>query len=418
MTTEQPLENNLDIVVFGATSFVGKLLCRYFLSYYGVNGEGGSIAGERLTWGIAGRSESKLAELKTSLGAELLPVIVADAASEPNLHAMCARSRVIVSTVGPYALYGTPLVRMCVETGTDYCDLTGEPQWIRQMIRTYEGTAKKSGARIVHSCGFDSIPSDMGTWFLQQHSIREHGESCVEVCMRVQSSRGGVSGGTIASLLNLWKEEAKDPELRKIMADSYSSCPADTVVSSQQRNIKRAEKDANTKEWVGPFPMAPINERMVLRSNAIAPYHEDFHYNEAVATGSGLSGLFGAKALALAGRVGRFALRFPSLIRFLENKVLPKPGEGPSEKEQAEGFFDLRFFGTTSRGKKTVIKVSGKGDPGYASTAKMLGQAAVSLVLDVSKADKAGGFWTTATVFDERLIERLERYAEMTFEPL
>lgn len=416
MNTERSLEKNLDIIVFGATSFVGKLVCEYLVRNYGVNGEGGAITVERTTWGIAGRSESKLAELRRFLGSKHLPIIVADAASEPDLHAMCTQSRVIVSTVGPYALYGTPLVKVCAETGTDYCDLTGEPQWIRQMIRTYESVARSTGARIVHSCGFDSIPSDMGAWFLQQHSIREHGETCAEVCMRVQSSKGGVSGGTIASLLNLWKEEAKDAELQKIMADPYSSCPEDTIRNGEQRSIKRAEKDAYVKAWIGPFPMAPINERMVLRSNAIAPYHEDFRYNEAVTTGPGLSGAFGAKALAAAGPIGKFVLRYQALIRFLENNVLPKPGEGPSEKEQAEGCFDLRFFGTTSSGKKATVKVTGQGDPGYASTAKMLSQAAVSLALDVPKTDKAGGFWTTATVFDERFIERLERYAEIKFD--
>jgi short subunit dehydrogenase-like uncharacterized protein len=236
--------------------------------------------------------------------------------------------------------------------------------------------------------------------------------------MCVQILKGGMSGGTIASLLNLWKEEAKDPELQKTMADSYSSCPADTARNSGQRSIKRAEKDMDTQCWVGPFPMAPINERMVLRSNAIAPYHEKFCYNEAIVTGSGFAGAFGAKALVVTGLIGKFALRFPWLIRLLENRVLPKPGEGPSAKEQAEGSFELRFFGTTIGGKKVAVKISGDGDPGYASTAKMLSQAAVSLALDISNAEKAGGFWTTATVFDGRLVERLEKYAEMNFEAL
>lgn len=393
-------------------------MCQYLLTQYGVNGEGGVCTQERVIWGIGGRSESKLDELKRYLGAEGLRVAVADAASEADLHCMCAQSRVIISTVGPYALYGSPLVKVCVETGTDYCDLTGEPQWIREMIKRYESAAINSGARIVHSCGFDSIPSDMGTWFLQQHSAREHDDNCAEVCMRVQNSKGGVSGGTIASLLNLWKEEVKDPELQRIMADSYSSCPADSARNSQQKSITRAEKDAFTQGWIGPFPMAPINERMVLRSNAIAPYHQDFRYNEAIVTGAGFLGAFAAKTLAAAGRIGKFALRFPSLIRFLENRVLPKPGEGPSAKVQAEGCFDLRFYGTTSSGKTVTVKVTGQGDPGYASTAKMLSQAAVSLAMDISKVEKGGGFWTTATVFDGRLVERLEKHAEMTFASL
>lgn len=420
MNAQKCSDKNLDIVVFGATSFVGKLVCQYLAAQYGVDGQGAGRTVERMKWGIAGRSRRKLNDLLKTLGAgaEYLPVIIADAAAESDLHRLCGQSRVIISTVGPYALHGSPLVKVCVETGTDYCDLAGEPQWIHQMIRRYENTAKNSGSRIVHSCGFDSIPSDMGTWFLQQQSVREHGETCAVVCMRVQTSKGGISGGTIASLLNLWKEEAKDPELQELMADSYSNCPADTVRNSEQRSIRRAERDANTQGWIGPFAMAPINERMVLRSNALAPYHTDFSYNEAVVTGAGFAGAFGARALAAAGRIGSFALRFPSLIRLLENNVLPKSGEGPSPKAQAEGFFDLRFFGSTGSGRKVAVKVTGKGDPGYASTAKMLSQAAVSLALDIPKAERAGGFWTTATVFDGRLIERLEKYAEMKFEQL
>jgi short subunit dehydrogenase-like uncharacterized protein len=211
---------SLDVVAFGATSFVGKILCRYLLEQFGTDGE--------LKWGAAGRSKSKLEALRDSLGAKAakLPLVIADAADDAALRKLCASTRVVVSTVGPYALHGEPLVRACAESGTDYCDLTGEVQWIRRMVQRHEATARESGARIVHCCGFDSIPSDMGVYFLQREARNRFGAPCRRVKMRVKTMRGGMSGGTVASLMNLVKEAAADPALRKELADPYSLCPA------------------------------------------------------------------------------------------------------------------------------------------------------------------------------------------------
>lgn len=413
-------ERKYDMVVFGASSFVGRFLCEHLIDYCGVNGSGGSGSDKEVQWAIAGRSEQKLGELIDTLGknARQLPVIVAEASSEQDMRRMCGQTKVVISTVGPYEFYGSVLVKVCAETGTDYCDLTGEPQWIHTMINQYEDIAMKSGARIVHSCGFDSVPSDMGTWYLQKQSKQRLGECCSDVAMRVHDSSGGASGGTIASMINLWKAEENDPELRRLMADRYSNCPVGTTRSLRQKSLDHAVKDPYSAGWVAPFFMATVNERAVMRSNALNRYHEDFTYHEGIATGPGIKGAMGAKMLSAAGRVGRWVLRMPTLLGFFEKYVLPKAGEGPSEKVRLNGFFDMRFYGKTSRGQSITVKVAGKGDPGYEATLKMIAQAALSLARDISKEEKPGGFWPPAVVFDERYIQRLEAHGEMTFEVL
>ncbi|MDH3639947.1 MAG: saccharopine dehydrogenase NADP-binding domain-containing protein, partial [Gammaproteobacteria bacterium] len=212
-------DQDFDLVIFGATSFVGKILCQYLTEHFGVDG--------KLKWAAAGRSQNKLDTLRESLGdvAMDLKLLIADAGDEDALRRMCDQARVVISTVGPYALYGEPLVRVCAKTGTDYCDLAAEVQWIRRMIGNYERQAAESGARIVHCCGFDSIPSDLGVFFLQQHALERFGAPCVDIKMRVKSMRGGVSGGTVASMMNLFKEVAANPALRKELANPYSLCP-------------------------------------------------------------------------------------------------------------------------------------------------------------------------------------------------
>jgi short subunit dehydrogenase-like uncharacterized protein len=400
-----------DLVVFGATSFVGKILCNYLANEY---------AEPNLTWAIAARSEVKLNELKQSLGAKAadLPLFLADSTDEESLARLCSKAAVIISTVGPYALYGELLVKCCAASGTDYCDLTGEPQWIRQMIERYESVAKASGARIVHSCGFDSIPSDLGVLFLQNEAMQRFGSYCSKVKMRVKASRGGASGGTIASGINLYKEQAKDPALREEMKDYYSICPLGHEFLMEQHTVG-LEYDEDLKAWVGPFIMAGINTRIVLRSNAIkreGPYSAEFQYDEGTLTGSGAKGKKQAKRLAFVTGVGQALLANGFFRSILTKFVLPKPGEGPSPTEQLEGFYDLRFVGVTKAQQKIKVKVTGDRDPGYGSTAKMLAQAALSLQRDVDKSAVGGGFWTPATVFDDKLLNRLRDFAGMTFE--
>lgn len=401
-----------DLIVFGATSFVGAILTRYLFEQFCVD--------DKLKWALAGRSEAKLKQLRDSLGtgADKLPLVIADAGDEDSLRQLCDQTRVVISTVGPYALYGEPLVKVCAQTGTDYCDLTGEIQWIRQMVKKYEADAKASGARIVHCCGFDSIPSDMGVYFLQQQAQQRWGQPCQRVKMRVKAARGGLSGGTVASLMNVIKEATQDPSLRKQLGNPYAICPPEHSFYSRQPDVRFAQYDEDFQAWAAPFVMAAINTRIVHRSNALSgnAYGKDFLYDEGVLTGRGLKGRLAA--LGMVGALGSFmaAAAVPPSRWVLERFVVPKPGEGPSPEAQEKGFFDIRLFGKTAAGQTLRVKVTGDRDPGYGSTAKMLGQAGACLALDIAKQDKEGGFWTPSTILGDKLLDRLQQHAGLTFE--
>ncbi len=396
-----------DVVVFGATSFVGKLLCRYLANHF---------SSAELKWAAAGRSREKLEQMQGSLDAKAsaVPLIIADATDARSLAAMCVQARVVVSTVGPYALYGEPLVKACAELGADYCDLTGEPQWIRRMLDRYEPSAKRTGARIVHCCGFDSAPSDLGVHFVQREAKQRYGRYCAHVKMRVKAIRGGASGGTIASLMNVSKEAAADPALRKELQNPYSLCPRDRRPKTRQQSLAAPQFDSDFKSWLAPFIMAAVNTRVVHRSNALMnyAYGEQFRYEEAMLAGTGMRGRLSAYAIAgaLGGFVGLTAIA-PTRW-FLQRFVLPAPGEGPSPDSQAKGFYDLRFLGLLDDGKVVRAKVTGDADPGYGSTSKMLGQAAVCL----ARLDKGeGGFWTPATLLGDTLVEALQKHAGLSF---
>jgi short subunit dehydrogenase-like uncharacterized protein len=400
-----------DVVLFGATSFVGAILTSYMLEKYPIEGN--------LKWAIAGRSESKLAQLKTSCGAAAmsLPCIAADADDKASIDALVGSTKVIISTVGPYALYGEPVIKSCVAQGTDYCDLTGEPQWIKKMIDRYEDVAKISGARIVHSCGFDSIPSDLGVYFLQEKAKQRFGQYCCSVKMRVKTIKGAASGGTVASMMNMIKEATKDRELRKLLVNPYALCPSTHPFKSKQTDLKTLAYDKDMQAWVAPFVMAAINIRIVHRTNSLLgnQYGEDFLYDEAMITGKSILG--GISAAAFSAGMGGFMLAaaIPPSRWLMEKTILPKPGEGPSPKAQLEGHYDLRFVGKTHDGQEIRCKVTGDRDPGYGSTAKMLGQSAVCLVEDITKEDKIGGFWTPASIFGDKIIDRLEKHAGLIF---
>ncbi|MCG8415571.1 MAG: saccharopine dehydrogenase NADP-binding domain-containing protein [Pseudomonadales bacterium] len=402
-----------DMIVYGATSFVGQILCRYLVNEY---------TEPNFTWVMAARSESKLTELKSSLGAaaESIPTIVADSFDEAAMQGLCERAEVIISTVGPYALYGELLVKACAESGTDYCDLTGESQWIRRMIAAYQDTAKESGARIVHCCGFDSIPSDLGVKFLQEQALEKFGNPCSEVKMGVKAMQGGASGGTVASAINLYKEAAKDPALREELKDLYSLCPPGHGNEARQHNVSKAEYIEEFNSWAGPFIMAGINVRIVLRSNALlgGGYGLPFKYFEASLTGDGAAGEKRAKRLARGMGLIGLVMVLPPLRWLATTFFLPKPGEGPTPEQQQKGFFDIRIHGRTENDDQIKVKVTGDRDPGYGSTAKMLAQAAISLHRDVDKGDKGGGIWTPAAIFGEDLYRRLQSYAGLSFEVL
>ena len=404
------MNKELDLIVFGATSFVGKIICRYLATEH---------IEPNFSWAMAARSQEKLERLRATLGcgAQHIPIIVAESFDKAALAALCDRTKVVLSTVGPYALYGEDLVKACVTSGTDYCDLTGESQWMKRMISRYSQQAKLSGARIVHACGFDSLPSDLGVKFLQQHAQARFGVPCSTIKMRVKAMAGGASGGTIASGVNAFKEAVSDPEVRAEMKDFYSLCPAVHGNSATQRLVNM-EYDEDFKSWVGPFIMAGVNTRVVLRTNALLneQYGRQFYYGEGSLTGAGDAGRKAAKRITLGTKLFSAVLMLAPLQWLALKFFLPKPGEGPSPGEQRAGFFDLRFWGRTDSGEEVRVKVTGDRDPGYGSTAKMIAQAAISMRRDVDKSQLEGGFWTPGSAFGEALLQRLETSAGLTFE--
>jgi short subunit dehydrogenase-like uncharacterized protein len=403
-------DTEFEIVLFGAASYVGRLACAY------LHGHGRDDPARPLRWAIAGRSEAKLLAVRDALGAGPgePAIVTADALDSPAVSALAARAQVVLSTVGPYARFGTPLVEACVEAGADYCDLSGEVQWIRRMQTAFEQRARASGARIVHGCGFDAIPSDLGVRFLQQRVHERTGRYARRVKMRVESMRGGISGGTLASVMNLLEEAERNPSLRRELDDPYSLCPPHPRPVSQPK-IDRARFDPDFEAWVAPFVMAAVNTRIVLRSNALAgyPYGEAFQYDEALLTGGGARGRLAA--LAITGATAGFAFAGAhAAARATLARLLPKPGRGPSAAVRARGHYRLAFLAITDDGTPHRARVTGDGDPGYGSTAAMFGQAGLCLARDVETVP--GGFWTPATIFPDSLIERLRRHAGMTFE--
>lgn len=390
-----------DIVIFGATSFVGQIMLEYLAQYTAENEV------ESINWAIAGRNEAKLLAVKAQNNLSHIPHFVADANDESALNTICAQTKVVISTVGPYALYGETLIKVCAESGTDYCDLTGEPQWIKAMLDKYETTAKASGARIVNSAGFDSIPSDLGVYALQQHAIVTTGKPASQIKMRVRKIKGGASGGTIASMLNVVEEASSNPALRKLLVNPYVLCPAGHPYKQFQKNHKKAQFEEDTQMWIMPFIMAAINERIVHRTNALLgnQYGEDFLYDEAMSAKKGL------QAWGMTLGLGAFMVgaSITPIRNLLAKHVLPKPGEGPSKEEQLNGMFDMRFYATLDNGEKAVVQVTGDRDPGYGSTAKMLTHAALCLAKDVPTIP--GGFWTPAAALNVALTTRLGQHA-------
>ena len=407
-------KNNYDVIVFGATSFVGKIISHYLAKQYGDDG---------LKWAMAGRSQAKLNslqnEIKTDHGVEVA-TLVADVSDAPALTALCEQTTVVLSTVGPYSLYGEPMVKACVETGTDYVDLTGEPQWIKAMQDAYEEQANASGARIVHSCGFDSIPSDLGVYYLQTRAIEQYGKTCQTVNMRVRRLKGGASGGTVASMLNIVEEAKKSPALRKQLANPYVLCPEGHPFKAYQPNLKKAKYEPEFEAWVAPFVMAAINTRIVHRSNALlgAMYGDRFIYDEAMQMGRGSSGMMRGWSMTLGLSAFMIGASISPIKSWMENKILPKPGEGPSPEEQENGMYDIRLYGETSDEEKLAVKVLGDKDPGYGSTAKIIAEAAICLASNDDVRQNKGGFYTPASCFKDALYEPLASKAGLTFEVL
>jgi len=409
-------EKEFDVVFLGATGFTGQLVIEYVYNRYGLDKD--------LKWAIAGRNQNKLENIALKVAgddAESIPLIVTDSKSESSVTDLVQRTSVVCTTVGPYAMYGSELVKACAINGTHYCDLTGEVQWMRRMIDLYETTAQSTGAKIVHTCGFDSIPSDLGVHFAQSGMKKNHGTYAHEVKCRIGETKGGMSGGTVASMMNMMEEMKADPSLRGLLADPYSLNPVNTPPGTDKQDQLGALYDLDFKQWTAPFVMAAINTRVVRRSNALMEfaYGTDFKYTESMLVGNGPAGYM--KALAIAGAsvlMGLVSAFDPT--RALAKPMLPAPGEGPSAETIENGFFNIELLakGESQDGKPACVKVkvTGDKDPGYGATCKMLAESAICLAKDELATE--GGIWTPSTAMGDPLIKRLQENAGMTFECL
>ena len=411
------------VVLYGATSFVGQITAHY-LAQFLTEQKTNEDASHSVTWAIAGRDEDKLKKLQDEIvskqgnKADKVAIIIANSNDEASLDAMTKQTQVLISTVGPYLKYGEPLIKSCAQNGTDYVDLTGEAIFIKDMLDKYQDTAKQSGARIVNSCGFDSIPSDLGVYFTQQQAQDKFNQTCETIHMRVKAAKGGVSGGTIASMGTIFEEVGEDKARRKQVANPYLLNDDTDAPTTRQKNISKPEYDDDHKRWLAPFVMAVINTRIVHRTNQLLSYEygREFKYDEAMWMQDGVKGKLMSYGLS-AGLLGfASAMMFKPSRELLSKHVLPKSGSGPSKSEQENGFFDIRFFGTTAKQDTINTKVTGDRDPGYGSTSRMLAQSALCLAQDISQEDVAGGFWTPATAMGDKLIQRLEEHAGLSFE--
>lgn len=386
-----------DIVVYGATGFVGVLTAKYLAE----------AAPQDVKIALGGRSQAKLEATRTELGVDW-PLVIADSADAKAVEALAGSTKVVATTVGPYFKYGKPLVEACAEAGTHYADLTGEVLFMRWSIETANEAAKASGARIVHTCGFDSIPSDIGTLLLHEEAqAGGHGE-LGETSFVVKSMRGGASGGTIDSLRTAVDTVKKDSSSRKILADPFALSPdrdADPDPSIDRDSLKPVHDD-KLGGWLAPFVMGSVNTRVVRRSSALADhaYGPGFHYRELMLTGGGPVGL--AKASGVSGGIaGVFTgLALPGTRQLLD-RVLPDPGEGPSEEARENGFFNIDIHTTTSTDKRLRCEIRAPGDPGYKATAVMLGESALCLAED--DLPDAAGVLTPATAMGRKLLQRL-----------
>jgi short subunit dehydrogenase-like uncharacterized protein len=397
-----------DLIVFGATGFTGRLVAEHLNKNYGVGG--------KVAWAMAGRSRDKLEQVRALIGADpALPLLVADAADANALAGLVTQAKVVVTTVGPYQRYGEALVTACAQSGTDYVDLCGEPNWMARMIPLLQGPARASGARITFSCGFDSTPFDLGVVFLQDEARRRFGAPLVRVRGRVRVMKGGLSGGTIASMLATLEAAKNDPAVERTLADPFALTPG--FQGPAQPEGESAAYDASARSWTGPFIMAVINTKTVHRTNALLghPWGTEFTYDERMLTGDGPKGERLARGMVLQARIQGALLKFGPSRALMRTFALPKPGEGPSQQQRDRGHYELVFTGETARGEQLRAVVKGDRDPGYGSTSKLMAETGLCLAQDVDKSVTPGGVWTAGAAMGMTLVRRLQGNAGLTF---
>ena len=390
--TSSRAKREFDIVVYGATGYTGRLVAEYLVQHYGTRADAPK-------WAMAGRSQTKLQEVRDLIGAPAdTALIVADADDPASLAAMAARTRAILTTVGPYQLYGEPMVAACAAAGTDYADLCGEPGWMLQMIEKFDATAKASGARICFSAGFDSIPFDLGVLMLQNEAKARFGKPAPRVRCRVRAMKGTFSGGTAASLTETMKAVARNPKLIAVLGDPFALTPGFAGPSQPAGLIPHYEDDLG--RWAAPFIMATINTKNVHRTNFLLghPYGEDFRYDEMMLTSPGEAGKAAAHAVA-------------EMLKNPFGAKPPKPGEGPTAEERENGHYDVLFVGEMADGQTLHYGVKGRYDPGYGSTSRMIAETGIALLASAAP----GGVGTPGSFIGEALVERLRANAEITF---
>jgi len=395
-------DRELDVVLFGATSFVGRLCAEYLVR----------AAPPEARIGLAGRSLARLSDLQASLGGRAAdwPLLVADTTDQESLTVLAASTRVLATTVGPYRRYGLGVVEACATAGTHYADLNGEVLFMRDAIDRFDALAKESGARVVHSCGFDSIPSDLGVLALHEAVERDGAGQLQDTTLVVRAMKGGPSGGTIASLQGTVDDARSSPELARLLADPYALSPDRDAEPrlGPEPDLRGVQNDHELGMWVGPFIMGSINTRAVRRSNALQDwaYGPRFRYREVMGFGSGP--VAALQAGAIAGGAGALLAGLSiAPARAVLDRVLPSPGEGPSEKQREQGFFRIEIHTRTSDGTRYLCRVGAQGDPGYKATAVMFGESSLSLALDGDRLPQRAGVLTPATAIGNTLIERL-----------
>ena len=394
-----------DIIIWGATSFTGKLVVEYLFKKF---------ASTKIKWAIAGRNKEKLENVRSKVADKNIPIFIADSFDEKSLSVIVKKSKVICSTVGPYSLYGSLLVELCVKHSTNYCDITGEAHWIRTIIDKFHKDAKKKKIKIVNSCGFDSIPSDMGVYFIQNQIKKAYKSYAKSIKMRVAGIRGGISGGTYGSMNNLLKEAYADKSVFKVLNNPYGLNPRDKMEGLDKKDLRKIIFDNESKSWIYPFIMAGINTKIVRRSNALSnfQYGKEFTYEEATMAGKGISGFW--KAILALFPLAMIGINPNSFLKKIVNSFMPKPGEGPGIEKRKNGFYNLRFYITIDKKRKAFAKVIGDSDPGYGSTSKMLAVSAISLAFDNLPGNY--GVITPSFAMGDKLLKRLKENAGLSFE--